>query len=368
MLVTGSYVGWLMQIIAKHLQAGRLEHFHLSPYLTSDEGLQAVFKYAEESQQLLTNETAAQLNELCFADPFFISCVINSQIAGKDLTTTAGVIDAVNYEVANRKSQMSGTWEEYLQRTLQRINNRHAKTLLLHLSKQADRYWTPRELKEVLHLDLEIGDIQQKLVLLSEADLIDRGSSDIQFQGLSDGTLNLIIRHRFEEEINQFVPDLKQEFQDKIAQLTTENRQLRGKLNHLSGKLAEHLLANALRGRRKVQLADFFPDAPPQETPFTLVLVRERVVIQRQDGKVFELDVVADSDDDRVLLVEVKKLQVKTGLAQVELFAEKVAVYRQQFPSKVVFAGFLSLGGFTEEAQACCQAGGIVRAERVERF
>ncbi len=63
MLVTGSYVGWLMRVIAKHLQAGQLEHFHLSPYLTPDEGLQAVFKYAEVSQQPLTNETAAQLIE-----------------------------------------------------------------------------------------------------------------------------------------------------------------------------------------------------------------------------------------------------------------------------------------------------------------
>ncbi len=263
---------------------------------------------------------------------------------------------------------MSGTWEEYLQRTLQHINDRHAKTLLLYLSKQADRYWTPRELKEVLHLDLEVDEIQRKLVLLSGADLIDRGSSNIDFRGLQDGTLNLIIRHRFEKKINQFVPNLKQEFQDKIAQLTTENRQLRGKLNHLSGKLAEHLLANALRGRRKVQLADFFPGAPPQDTPFTLVLVRERVVVQREDGKVFELDVVADNDDDRVLLVEVKKMQVKTGLPLVETFAEKVAVYQQQLPAKMVFAGFLSLGGFTEEARAFCQAQGIVMAERVERF
>jgi hypothetical protein len=69
-----------------------------------------------------------------------------------------------------------------------------------------------------------------------------------------------------------------------------------------------------------------------------------------------------------VLLVEVKKMQVKTGVPLVETFAEKVAVYQQQFPTKTVFAGFLSLGGFTEEAQAFCQARGIVRAERVERF
>ena len=55
-------------------------------------------------------------------------------------------------------------------------------------------------LKEKLSLPLEINDIQNKLVMLSEADLIDRGISDIQFRGLTDGTLNLILRNRLEEE------------------------------------------------------------------------------------------------------------------------------------------------------------------------
>lgn len=367
MLVTGSYVGWLMQVISKYLQAGRLKHLRFSPYLTEEEGLQAVFKYAEVFQQPLTNDTAVEINELCFADPFFISCVIQSRVEGKDLTTTEGVINAVHYEVAERESELSGTWEEYLQRTLQRINDRHAKTLLLYLSKEANRYWTPQELKEVLHLDLEIDAIQRKLVLLSEADLINRGTADIDFRGLQDGTLNLIIRHRFEKEIYQFEPNLKQDFQDKIAHLTTENRKLRGMLNHLSGKFAEHQLANALRRHRQLVLTEFFPGSAAT-SPLTVISVKERVVLQREDGKVLEFDVVAESDDNRVLLVEVKKMQVKTGLALVETFAEKVKVYQRLFPTKVVLPAFLSLGGFTEEAKVFCQARGIDLAERIERF
>jgi len=46
MLVTGSYVGWLLQIMGKYLEAGRLTQIHFSPYLTQEEGLQAVYKYA----------------------------------------------------------------------------------------------------------------------------------------------------------------------------------------------------------------------------------------------------------------------------------------------------------------------------------
>ena len=87
--------------------------------------------------------------------------------------------------------------------------------ILLHLSKKAHRYWTPQQLKDTLHLDLEVNEIQRQLIILSEVDVIERGTSDIQFRGLEDGTLNLVLRNRFEEEIKVFAPDLKQEFGDR---------------------------------------------------------------------------------------------------------------------------------------------------------
>ncbi|OQY44302.1 MAG: hypothetical protein B6242_13025 [Anaerolineaceae bacterium 4572_78] len=50
---------------------------------------------------------------------------------------------------------MSKTWNEYILWTLSRINDCHAKSMLLHLNKYSDRYWTPRELKQVLNLDID---------------------------------------------------------------------------------------------------------------------------------------------------------------------------------------------------------------------
>ncbi len=41
-----------------------------------------------------------------------------------------------------------------------------------------------------------------------EADLIRRGSSEIDYRGLSDESLLLILRHRFEKEIATYQPDL----------------------------------------------------------------------------------------------------------------------------------------------------------------
>ncbi|MCP4696947.1 MAG: hypothetical protein GY862_08875, partial [Gammaproteobacteria bacterium] len=171
------------------------------------------------------------------ADPFFISCVFQNDFEGKDLTARDGVIDAVNYEVSDRESDMSGTWNEYILITLDRLNGRETKQLLLYLSKYNDRYWTPKELKAELHPDSDTDEIQRKLVVLAESDMIDRGSSDIQFRGLRDGSLNLILRHRFEKEIDGADPDFKPEFQRQIADLTLKNRKIQGMLNHLSGKM-----------------------------------------------------------------------------------------------------------------------------------
>jgi hypothetical protein len=221
MLVTGSYVGWLLQIIGKYLEAGRLKHIHFSPYLSQEAGLEAVYQYAKYWQEPITNETAVMINHLCQSDPFFISCVIQNESPNKDLTTPDGVIEVVHYEISDRYSEMSKTWNEYLQLTLSRVNDKYAKMLLLHLNKHSDSYWTPKQLKRELKIDLELSQIQQKLVTLSEADVIERGVADIDFRGLQDGTLNLILRNRFEKEINGFEPQLKSEFQAQIENLLT---------------------------------------------------------------------------------------------------------------------------------------------------
>jgi hypothetical protein len=195
----------------------------------------------------MTTETAVQINELCLSEPFFISCVIQSDYEEKDFTTSDGVINTVHYEISDRDSEMSKTWNEYLHSTLDRVNDINAKNMLLHLTKRKDRDWTPSELKEELGLSLEISDIRKKLLMLSEADLIARGVSDIQFRGLTDGILNLILRHRLEKEIKGFAPNLKQEFRSQMEQkLIAENRSLRGQLNQQVGEYAEHQLANAL--------------------------------------------------------------------------------------------------------------------------
>ena len=364
MLVTGSYVGWLLNIMGEYLEAGRLTPIDFSPYLTRAAGLEAVYRYAEVYNTPVTNETAPQINELCMADPFFISCVMQSQYEERDLTHATGVVETVNFEILNRKSEMWQTWREYIDSTLQRVNDHNAKSLLLFLNKHDDRYWTPGQLKAELQLDLDLNDIQRKLLTLVESDLLTQGASDIQFRGLQDGTLSLILRNRFEQEINDFLPDFKQEFHAQIAKLRSEKRQLQGMLNHLAGKLAEHLLATEFRSRKRFRLSEYFQGVQDDQ-PLNLVDVRERVKFQRSDDKEQEIDVLAQSSDNRVVLVEVRKRQEKTTLQDVEDLRDKAAAFAVRQVGQTVLPAFLSLGGFTAEAQQFCAQAGIATAEQI---
>jgi len=329
MLATGSYVGWMVEIMGRYLEAGRLSHINFSPYLAEDEGLEAVYRYAEFFEEPITNETALYINELCGADPFFISCVIQSNSPDRDLTDK---------------------------------DETYGKHLLLHLSKHNQRYWTPQELKKKLQIKESETTIHEKLLAMVKGDLVEWGSSDIRFRGLQDGTLNLILSHRFEEEIAEHTPDLVPGFNKQIAELQKRINSLQGKLNSVVGRTAEYYLANQMRSRKRFKLSTFFNDLPDGEaydTRLNLTDVRTRIHIQREDGLDRELDIVAETDDERVLLVEVKKQQRKTSVEQVADFQEKVALYESQYPDKVILAGFLSLGGFTEDALGLCQAEGI---------
>ncbi len=364
MLVTGSYISWIIKISGKYLEAGRLSRWRMSPSLPPEEGLQAVYKYAELYQQPITNETAVLLNQLCMSDPFFISCVVQSYFEEKDLTTIEGVINTVNYEITDYESEMVGTWAEYIRMTLPKINDVHSKHVLLHLSKHNDRDWTPKELKEALQLDMAAEKIHEKLELMVDADLIDRGQSDIDYRGLRDGTLYLILRHRFEKEITSFAPDLRVGFRQEVEALRRDKQRLQGMLNNLSGKMAEYQLAVKFRSAKRFALSDYFSGVQ-DTTRLNMINVQTRVPLQRADGKLMELDVVAESSDGRVVLVEVKKWQTPVGATVMTDFLEKVAVYTEQHPEKIILPAFLSLGGFTDEAQQFCAAHGIGLSERV---
>ncbi|NPV53796.1 MAG: hypothetical protein HPY71_09780 [Firmicutes bacterium] len=117
LLVTGSWVSWLKNII--HMQLpGRFIEMELGN-LTEEEGLEAVLNYSLITGVPVGEDVAVYLNKLVDSDPFYISAVIRSTYKHKDLTTVDGLLDTLEYEL--RKGTIYGTWLEYIGRTLAQV-------------------------------------------------------------------------------------------------------------------------------------------------------------------------------------------------------------------------------------------------------
>ncbi|MCE7988653.1 MAG: hypothetical protein DYG89_46450 [Caldilinea sp. CFX5] len=114
-------------------------------------------------------------------------------------------------------------------------------------------------------------------------------------------------------------------------------------------------------------MSDYFTGMN-DDLPVNLVDVRERVSVQRTDGKGQEFDVVAQSGAGRVLLVEVRKRQSKTTLTEIADFWDKVTAYAASNPQATVRPAFLALGGFTEDATEFCRVHDIGMAEQITYF
>nr|MDJ0840582.1 hypothetical protein [Acidobacteriota bacterium] len=197
MLATGSAVGWLIETVDTYLEAGRLSKRWMSPYLTDEEGLEAVYRYAEAYNEPITNETALILNKLCFSDPFFIVCVVRSNCPEKDLATPEGVARVVDYETGNHAAELSQEWETWLNRSLDRINERHAKKILLYMTRLADEEVSPKILKQKLNLEITEEEIHRKLEMLRKAELIRPAGREHYYFALKDGTFYLLLKQRF---------------------------------------------------------------------------------------------------------------------------------------------------------------------------
>ena len=365
MLITGSYTSWLNHIIQNHLEGGRVSKHFFSPYLEPEEGLCAVKVYSKFFNQKTTKETQKQINTLCKADPFFISCVIQSKYEKKDLQTTQGVINTVHYEISNRLSDMSRTWREYIDKTLEDINNIHAKRILLHMSKDPNRIWIPEELIKALHLEISQQEVLDRLKKLEKADLIEQGVADIEYKGLNDGTLHLILRSRYGREIDDFEPDIRVDFREtlskmdaKMKQLKAEKDSITGKYNVLKGHVAEERLAKAFRSKKRFSLIEFFHNVSDTST-LNLVDIRTCFVIQRPDGKNMEIDIKAESSCGRVVLVEVKNWKKKIGVNVIKDFLEKIGIFSRLHSDKKMIPCIWSKQGFSKNAIQVCELHGI---------
>jgi len=153
LLISGSWVGWLMNELITMLPA-RFKYMYLEN-MPEDEAVEMVYKYSRYFDVPVTEETAYLMAELAEGSPFYTSSIIRSSYKQKDLTAVKGLTDTLEFETLNDRGTIKYTWMEYVSEAFRQVNGKNAKKIVLYLCQNRAREVTRKELLEKLPLDMD---------------------------------------------------------------------------------------------------------------------------------------------------------------------------------------------------------------------
>jgi hypothetical protein len=390
MLVSGSYVGWMIQMMHELFKGGRLKQTPISPKLTVEEGLEAIYQYAQHNNKTVSDEAAVVINLLTQSDPFYIASLFRSDWEEQDFTSVDGAIKTLAYEIRNQKGELFGTWSEYIFSTIKEVNDKQAKKILLFLSKERYKEYTRLEISNHLGGKLDDNALEKKLQALEYGDLITRpGLSRFRYCGIDDDILDLIFRDLYQEEIDDVIPNIVNELTAKVAALEKDKKSLKGMLNELKGKMLELIVYRELNRCRKERkpVSNFQQRLRPALKPQQAVSLEKLLVcsasrfettwmnhyVQLPGTTAEEIDVLAegsDADSCWALVFEIKNRAEKNlpSMKEAQLFVAKVSKLKQLMSQtgkaiKFVCPVYLSSEGFDCEVETWLHEQGILTTD-----
>jgi hypothetical protein len=387
MLVSGSYIGWMTQMMQDMFKGGRLKRTPIASKLTSEEGLEAVYRYAQYNNKEVSDEVALVINRLTQSDPFYIASLFRSDWEEQDFITVAGVVNTLTYEIKDREGELFGTWSEYIYATIKEVNDQYAKKIILFLSKERYKECTRDQISEHLGGKLSAGALEEKLRTLKYGDLITQGINNFRYSGIPDDILDLIFRELYQEEIENDKPDIASDLANKVKDLERDQKSLVGKLRELKGRMLELMVyreLNQCRKKRqplknlKQRLRPLLQPSPQLEeiltacsgSPFETIWMN--YPLQLPSTTNIEIDVLAIGKDKEhcwALLFETKNRDSKNLPTKVEaeLFVTKVSLVKQWLATsqKVRFVCplYLSAEGFDNSVETWLHEHGVLTTD-----
>ncbi|MCP4156157.1 MAG: hypothetical protein GY757_51025 [bacterium] len=218
LLVSGSWVGWLMSELSTLLPS-RFKYEFLGN-MPEDEAVEMIYKYSHFFEVPMTEETVYLTAKIAVGSPFYMSCIVRSSMRQNDLTTAAGLADTLEFETLDDRGTIKSTWMEYVSVALPQINDLSAKNIVLHLCKNRARELTRAEILDDLKLDMTDAQLEKRLKALVKADIISQGSSNFRYRGVMDNIFDKVFRGVYEEEIHQFdIKTIKKEYNEEFVKL-----------------------------------------------------------------------------------------------------------------------------------------------------
>lgn len=252
MLVSGSYIGWMLQMMENMFVGGRLRIMEIPSSLTFEDSVTATFKYASHHHIELTEANAIAISLLAQCNPYYISSILESEWPNRDFSSFSGIVNTFANEIIDKKSDLHRTWLEYINNTLSKVNDKYARKILLMLSKERDKEYARDEImKEIGWPEDKEPDLEKKLSKLIYGDLISEGSSAYHYKGIDDDVLHLIFYHKYQYEIHHQKADVHGELHKRIENLEKDKRSLTSTINELKGRMLELVVWRELNRCKK---------------------------------------------------------------------------------------------------------------------
>jgi hypothetical protein len=367
LLVSGSWVGWLMDEL-NHMLPARFRYKYLKN-MPENEASEVLFKYSRFFDVPVTEETAFSIVSITEGNPFYISSVIRSDYPDKDLTSIDGLTGTLEFETLDDQGLIKSSWMEYMAKAFPKINDQNAKNIVLHLSKHRDREWTRDELREALNLEMPAGDLEIKINALVKADIINKGRSYYCYRGVNDNIFDKVFRGVYQEEIRKFGAKLiRKEYSKELEKEKNRYKHLLGKYNYEKGYHAEFLILNQLllHAGKNNKLLKSVTRYLPDDFEFCDYSRVWKYHSSPEYARVFSVDIFARSvkAGDYSIIGEVKNREVKKfSKDEIKEFQLKFAEIKKRENLERVVGFIFSRGGFTKEAEEYCREKGIACSE-----
>lgn len=372
LLVSGSWVGWLMNLLMEMLPS-RFRNYPLDN-MTLDEAVEMIYKYSGYFGIPVSEETVYLMAQLAEGSPFYISSIMNSLIEDKDLMSIEGLSRVFEFETLDTRGMIKSTWMEYISGALPRINDRNGKSIVLYLCKHRDREVTRKELMDELKLDMTDAALENKLKALVNSDIIRQGATNFRYQGVKDNIFDKVFRGVYQEEIDIFDPDeIKKEYKKSFELQKRKYKRLLGKFNYQKGLFAEYKIIDRLR--LHAQKENNFLKSITHNLPGDFNFSTYDYVWKYSGSSSYSTDYSVDifaratNINDYSIIGEIKNRDTKKfSKEEVDAFWIKLNRIKEKEKLVKTQAFIFSRKGFTEEAEAYCNAKGIAYSDNEDWF
>ncbi len=357
LLISGSWIGWLRDILHTMLPS-RFRQYFLEN-MPEDETLEMIYKYAQIFEIPVVEDVVYAMAQVCEGNPFYISSLFQSHYPDKDFTTEDNLLNTLEFETLNERGGVRLVWLEYISRIFYKVNQQHAKNIVLYLCQHRNRQVSRQELINELGLTMPETDLEQKLRALVKSDIINRGTSLFFYQGVQDNIFDKVFRGVYADDINTFDPKaITHEYKALYEKAKEDYQSLLGTYNQTKGLLAEFAIINQLRlhAYRKQDLFRSITHNLPENFHFVEYEHVWSYKTARPDKRDIWIDIFArasltGSGQAYSLIGEVKNRTTKTfSAAEAAEFVQKAQTLqeREQIEKAVLFV--FSRKGFTKDA------------------